>query len=136
MRRWGYGSRALLSVAAILFVLATACTKSSNPSTDTSAAPPTESPTGGTSTQTVEQGPGGQLVFDPATFSVKTGDTITVSNVGTFPHTFTVTGQSIDVTNSAGASQDVTIDLPPGTYPFICRFHQSSGMKGTLTVTS
>ncbi|MDP9329945.1 MAG: cupredoxin domain-containing protein [Actinomycetota bacterium] len=133
MRRWGSGSRALLGVTAVLLVLATACSKSSNPST-TSAPPPT-SPTDGTSTQTLEQGPGGKLVFDPATFSVKTGDTITVSNVGSVQHTFTITGEDVDVTNSPGASQDVTIDLAPGTYPFICRFHQSSGMKGTLTVT-
>jgi plastocyanin len=53
----------------------------------------------------------------------------------TTPHTFTVTGQSIDITNDAGQSQTVTINLPAGTYPFICRFHQGLGMKGTLTVT-
>ena len=41
----------------------------------------------------------------------------------------------IDVTNPGGSSQVVTIDLPAGTYPFICRFHVSSGMKGTLVVT-
>jgi plastocyanin len=135
MRRWGSGSRAL-GVVAVLLVIGTACAKSSNPSTTGTSAPPPASPTGGTSTQTLEQGPGGKFVFDPSTFSVKTGDTITVSNVGTNPHTFTVTGQSIDVTNSPGTSQDVTIDLAPGTYPFICKFHVSSGMKGTLTVTS
>ena len=28
----------------------------------------------------------------------------------------------------------VKIDLPPGTYPFFCSFHQSLGMTGTLTV--
>jgi len=28
----------------------------------------------------------------------------------------------------------VTIDLAPGTYPFICRFHESQGMTGTLVV--
>jgi plastocyanin len=26
--------------------------------------------------------------------------------------------------------------LPPGTYPFVCRFHESMGMKGTLVVRS
>lgn len=29
-----------------------------------------------------------------------------------------------------------TIDLPPGTYPFVCRFHESMGMTGTLVVRS
>jgi plastocyanin len=37
--------------------------------------------------------------------------------------------------NQPGASKDVTINLPAGTYPFVCTFHESQGMKGTLTVT-
>ena len=37
--------------------------------------------------------------------------------------------------NSPGQSQNVTINLAPGTYQFICRFHVGLGMKGTLTVT-
>src|SRR5437762_11946219 len=88
----------------------------------------------GAGTTTLKQGSGG-LVFTPASLSVKKGGTISVQNVGSAAHTFTVTGKGIDVVNEAGASQDVTIDLPPGTYPFVCRFHESSGMKGTLTVT-
>ena len=32
------------------------------------------------------------------------------------------------------SAQDVTIDLAPGTYPFICRFHEGQGMTGTLVV--
>jgi plastocyanin len=141
MRRWGSEPRALLGVVAVLLVLGTACSKSSNPATDTSPPPPTGSPTTGSPTgaaaaQMVEQGPGGQLVFDPSTFSVKTGDTIAVSNVGSVPHTFTITGEGINVRNDPGTSQDVTIDLAPGKYPFICTIHVASGMKGTLTVTS
>jgi hypothetical protein len=58
-----------------------------------------------------------------------------VEHEPTTPHTFTVQGTKIDVTNDGGASQDVTIDLKPGTYPFLCRFHQSLGMTGTLVVT-
>jgi plastocyanin len=88
---------------------------------------------GGASAMTVTQA---NYQFSPSTFSVASGDTITVTNStpGT-PHTFTVTGQTIDVTVSPASSQDVTIDLPAGTYPFVCRFHQASGMTGTLTVT-
>ena len=73
--------------------------------------------------------------FDPAEIAVKSGATITVDNTsrGT-PHTFTIPGSDIDVTNDGGASQDVKIDLPPGTYEFVCRFHESSGMTGTITV--
>ena len=73
--------------------------------------------------------------FTPAKITVQQGDTITVSDTNpNTPHTFTITGTDIDVSNDAMASQDVTIDLAPGTYPFICRFHESQGMTGTLVV--
>jgi len=87
---------------------------------------------GGTSVATVGQV---NFSFDPAEIAVKSGATITVGNTspGT-PHTFTIPGSDIDVTNDGGASQDLKIDLPPGTYEFVCRFHESSGMTGTITV--
>jgi plastocyanin len=66
---------------------------------------------------------------------VAKGSTITVKNVSGTPHTFTIQGHGINVVNQAGKSANVKIDLPPGTYPFICTFHVASGMKGTLTVT-
>jgi plastocyanin len=88
---------------------------------------------GGASTMTITQA---NYEFSPSTFSVKSGDTITVKNsTPSTPHTFTVTGQDIDVTLDPASSQDVKIDLQPGTYPFVCTFHESLGMTGTLTVT-
>jgi plastocyanin len=88
---------------------------------------------GGASAKTITQA---NYQFSPSTFSVKSGDTITVKNsTPSTPHTFTVTDQDIDVTLDPGSSQDVKIDLPPGTYPFVCTFHESLGMTGTLTVT-
>ena len=73
--------------------------------------------------------------FTPAKITVKQGDTITVSDTNpSTPHTFTVTGADINVSNDAMSAQDVTIDLAPGTYPFICRFHEGQGMTGTLVV--
>jgi plastocyanin len=84
----------------------------------------------------LQQGAGGQLVFAPTSLSVNQGVTLMVSNVSAdTPHTFTIPGKGIDITNDPGQSQSVAIDLPPGTYQFVCRFHQSSGMTGTLTVT-
>lgn len=74
--------------------------------------------------------------FAPAKLIVRQGDTITVSDTNpTTPHTFTVEGTDIDVANDAQSSQEVTIDLDPGTYTFFCRFHRTQGMEGTLTVT-
>jgi plastocyanin len=147
------------AVLAVMVVLGTACASSSSTvGSGSGSATPTEASStsgggsggyggggygsgggggggggGGASAMTVTQA---NYQFSPSTFSVASGDTITVTNStpGT-PHTFTVTGQAIDVTVSPASSQDVKIDLPAGTYPFICRFHQASGMKGTLTVT-
>ena len=41
----------------------------------------------------------------------------------------------LDVVNAVGQTQSTTINLKAGTYQFICRFHVSFGMKGTLIVT-
>jgi plastocyanin len=83
---------------------------------------------------TVKEGPGNSVTFSPSTVTVKQGQTITLDNVSSTAHTFTVTGQSIDVETQPGMTAQVTIDLPPGTYPFVCRFHESMGMTGTLVV--
>jgi len=73
--------------------------------------------------------------FTPARITVQQGDTITVSDTNpSTPHTFTVSGTDIDVSNDPMSAQDVTIDLATGTYPFICRYHEGQGMTGTLVV--
>jgi plastocyanin len=95
----------------------------------------TTTPPASAASATVTQGKGGQLAFSPASLTVKQGDTIAIDDVSSLPHTFTIDGQGIDVENAAGQSQTVTISLAPGTYTFICRFHVSAGMQGTLTVT-
>jgi plastocyanin len=82
----------------------------------------------------VRQGVGG-LVFTPSELSVPQGTQIVVADPGSFQHTFTVVGQGIDVVNDPGQFQTVAITIPPGTYEFVCRFHEAQGMKGTLTVT-
>jgi plastocyanin len=120
------GRRAILALAIVAGLVGAACS-SGNSSSSTAS--------GGGST-TLEQGPSDQLVFSPTSITVAKGTSITVKNVSSSTaHTFTVTGQGIDITNQAGESKNVTIDLPPGTYPFVCTFHESQGMKGTLTVT-
>lgn len=82
----------------------------------------------------ITAGAGGVMSFSPSSISVAQGDSIVVKNGGSVPHTFTIKGQGIDVTVQPGASAHVKIDLSPGTYDFVCTFHQSSGMTGTLTV--
>lgn len=87
----------------------------------------------GTSVRTLTQV---NYQFTPAKITVEQGDAITVTDTNpSTPHTFTISGTDIDVANDPMESQDVTIDLKPGTYDFICRFHEAQGMTGTLTVT-
>ncbi len=74
--------------------------------------------------------------FTPSTLKVASGDIITLKNsTPSPPHTFTVDGQHIDVAMGPASTQIVKIDLAAGTYPFHCRYHESQGMSGTLTVT-
>jgi plastocyanin len=76
------------------------------------------------------------FAFSPAELTVASGDLITVKNGNpTTPHTFTIEDQGIDVVNDGGQTQDVAIDVDPGTYEFMCRFHANQGMRGTITVT-
>jgi plastocyanin len=89
---------------------------------------------GGMTATTVMEGPGNSFTFSPSTVTVTQGETITLDNVSTTAHTFTVTGQGIDVETQPGKTAQVTIDLPPGTYPFVCRFHESMGMTGKLVI--
>jgi plastocyanin len=118
----------LVTLVPVLGVAGVACTSDS---TTSQTGNPTAPGGGGA---TLEQGAGDALVFAPTTLTVTKGTTITVSNVGSAAHTFTVTGQSIDTENQPGQSQQVTIDLTANTYPFICRFHEGEGMTGTLIV--
>ena len=73
--------------------------------------------------------------FTPSTVNVVQGDTLSVANDATdSPHTFTISDEGIDIVNNPGQTQTLEISLPPGTYPFICRFHEAIGMTGTLIV--
>jgi len=75
--------------------------------------------------------------FTPKVVTAHTGDRLTISNVSpSTPHTFTISSKGIDVVNNAGQSQSITIKLNPGSYPFVCTFHQSLGMNGTLIVSA
>jgi plastocyanin len=91
---------------------------------------------GGKAALTLEQT--ASYTFNPTNVKVNSGSTIEVLNTaGQIPHTFTVQGQNIDITNQGGQSQNVKISLKPGTYQFFCKFHGSpgQGMHGTLVVT-
>jgi plastocyanin len=75
-------------------------------------------------------------LFMPKTVKVKSGDTLEVRNGNAkTPHTFTVVGEDVDLELAPLTSETTKIDLDPGTYQLICRFHEQLGMKGTLQVS-
>jgi plastocyanin len=74
-------------------------------------------------------------LFMPKTVKVNSGDALEVTNGNArTPHTFTVVGEDVDLELAPLTSETATIDLAPGTYQLICRFHEQLGMKGTLKV--
>lgn len=141
------GKLGLLIGIAALALVAAACGKSASaaeggttttptptPSPSMTPSPSYGMPPSNTGTKTVTEGPGNSFAFMPSTVTVKQGATVKLDNVSDTAHTFTVTGQGIDVETQPGQTSQVTIGLPPGSYPFICTFHQSLGMTGTLVV--
>lgn len=79
------------------------------------------------------------MQFQPAEFSIpaNTDVTVTLNNVGVLPHSFVVEGTDIASQEfDGGASGDIVINLPPGTYTFYCGVpgHREAGMVGTLIV--
>lgn len=79
------------------------------------------------------------LAFEPTDFTIpaNTDVTINLTNSGNLPHAFQLEDGSVESDELAsGESTTVTLNLPPGTYPYICPVpgHADSGMVGTITV--
>lgn len=80
-----------------------------------------------------------EMAFDPSTFTISANTDVTIElrNVGILPHSFAIPSEGIESEEfSSGASGTITINLPAGTYEFICGVpgHADAGMRGTLTV--
>lgn len=115
-----------LTVVALFALLAAACGGGSDAGDDT----------GGDS--------GGQSItlealdneFEPAEFEVSAGEVeITLDNTGQAEHNFANEELGIDEDVAAGEQTTFTVDAQPGTYDFVCKYHESLGMVGTMTVT-
>jgi plastocyanin len=75
--------------------------------------------------------------FDPSDPTVASGDSLDVVNDGEIVHNLTVEDTDLATSDlDGGASEDLTVDLDPGDYEFICTIagHAEQGMTGTLTV--
>ena len=71
-----------------------------------------------------------------ATIPADTDVTITVPNTGFALHTFVIVEADIKIEIAPGDTEEVVVNLPAGTYEFICDVpgHAEAGMVGTLTV--
>jgi plastocyanin len=104
---------------------------------------PTPAATGATGAEGAAAGGGAtsvsmtEFAFDPSQLTLSEGDTIEVTNDGELPHNFTVEEENLATADlDGGASEELTVDIPPGEYEFICTIadHEEQGMTGTLTV--
>ena len=79
------------------------------------------------------------IAFEPTELTIPAGVDVTIElkNDGVLPHNFAVPSEGIQSEDfPSGASGSVTINLPAGSYEFICSVpgHADAGMRGTLTV--
>ena len=73
-------------------------------------------------------------VFDPEEITISVGDSIEFQNTGRAPHTATAEDGSFDTGNlNAGQSRTITFN-EAGTIEYICIYHESLGMIGTIVV--
>jgi len=120
-------------LAAALALFGVACGGSSTPSSTSTTTPPA-SPTasgGGPATTTLTAS---DNVFNPTAFTFS-GTQITLKNMGANLHNFSVEGQNVDDDIQPGETESESLELPPGTYTFFCKYHRALGMQGTITVT-
>jgi FtsP/CotA-like multicopper oxidase with cupredoxin domain/plastocyanin len=97
-------------------------------------------------TSGASNGPAGTQVslseykIEPSSITVSPGGSITVTNNGTVQHNLSIQGSTIATKQlSPGASETLDLKkLKPGTYTMYCSVpgHETSGMKGSLTVGS
>jgi plastocyanin len=77
------------------------------------------------------------IQFHPKCFTARSSQSIKIVNKDSVEHNFTIPGTQVDVNIQPGQTfNGQSAGLAPGTYPFFCKFHKSSGMVGTVTVTS
>lgn len=72
---------------------------------------------------------------DGDALTVAQGQRLVADNSSPIRHTFTITGQDVDVSLPPGQSTAVPLVLGPGTYDYLCTIPGHETMTGTLTVT-
>jgi plastocyanin len=75
--------------------------------------------------------------FEPLCLAVSSTQEITLTNAGTALHNFSIEDQEVDIDVEAGAEETtgpVEELVRPGTFRFVCKYHEDQGMVGTITV--
>ena len=74
--------------------------------------------------------------FSPTFVKIPAGATsisVTIKNMGSTQHTFTVPAENIDLLLNPGESMQATITINgPGAIAWYCKFHQTLGMQGAF----
>jgi plastocyanin len=78
-----------------------------------------------------------ETFFEPQCLAVSSTQQLILANAGSALHNFSIEDQGVDIDVEAGS--EVTTDpledlVRPGTFRFVCKYHESQGMVGTLTV--
>lgn len=74
------------------------------------------------------------FAFTPASLTVKSGTTVTVTNNDSATHTWTATDRTFDSGDLVSGKSFTFTFTKAGTYSYVCSIHAS--MHGTVTVTS
>ena len=133
---------ALLIALAALALVAAGCGDDDDEDTTTEPAVTATGPTGATGEGGAAAGGASSVSmteyeFDPSDLTVSEGDSVEVTNDGELPHNLTVDGENVATDDvDPGGSEELTVDLAPGDYDFICTIgdHAQQGMTGTMTV--
>jgi cytochrome c oxidase subunit II len=76
------------------------------------------------------------LKFEPASLTAKVGDVIEWKNEGTALHNVVFGNQSVPSSDTMNQGDTYEVKFTkPGTYSYVCKFHEANNMRGTVTVS-
>jgi cytochrome c oxidase subunit 2 len=76
------------------------------------------------------------LTFQPTTASTKVGDVVQWTNTGSAVHNVVFDNQAVPSSDSMNQGDSFELKFSkPGTYTYVCKFHEAANMRGTITVT-
>lgn len=88
---------------------------------------------GGSSITIEADNDGGKFYFDPTCLKGSGTVAITIKDVGSLPHNFSITSLGINDDLTPGKSVTVHVRFPTsGSIQFFCEYHGARGMKGAL----